>query len=257
MAAGLAVSAGLTYGIVRYWRDIAFGRAVGSLLALQAATAAVFAGAVYLSHSKGAGAAAALGLALVVLFALAYFGAGILGNIFYFQPEKVATFWPASGLFVAVLLLSRFSMWPVLVLAAIVSHVAWDVLLYNKAVATSLSFTAADVLEACTGAFLLRRFFAMSGTLLQLKEVLALAVVAGLCSTALGAVVGAAAVVLTYPHASYWPVWQVWWFADALGVLVVAPAILTWAGVTRQSFQAPSPRRIVEVMGGAPGPPRP
>jgi signal transduction histidine kinase/DNA-binding response OmpR family regulator len=184
---------------------------------------------------------------LVALFALAYFGAGILGNIFYFQPEKVATFWPASGLFLSVLLLSRFRMWPVLTLAVIVAHIAVDVLMSSKAVKTSLLFTSADVVEACAGAFLLRRFLGISSTLSQLKEVLGLAVVAGLCSTALGAAVGAAAVVMVFPKAAYWSVWQVWWFADALGVLVVAPAILTWAGVTRQSFRAPSARRIVEV----------
>jgi signal transduction histidine kinase/CheY-like chemotaxis protein len=183
----------------------------------------------------------------VGLFALAYFGAGILGLIFYFDPEHVATFWPASGVFLAVLLLSRYHMWPVLVLAAIVLHVAFDMLMSDKAVATSLLFNAADVIEACTGAFLLRRVLGMAGTLSQLKEVLGLAVVAGLCSTALGAAVGAAAIITVYPKASYWSVWQVWCFADALGVLVVAPAILTWAGVTRQWFRALSARRIAEV----------
>ena len=123
----------------------------------------------------------------------------------------------------------------------------FDVLVSGKAVGTSLFFTSADVVEACTGAFLLRRVLGMSGTLSQLKEVLGLAVVAGVCSTALGAAVGAAAVVTVYPKASYWSVWQVWWFADALGVLVVAPAILTWAGATRRSFQAWSARQMVEV----------
>jgi signal transduction histidine kinase len=185
--------------------------------------------------------------AWVGLFALAYFGAGILGNIFYFEPESVATFWPASGLFLAVLLLSRFRMWPALVLAAVFTQVAWDVLVFSRAVGISLVFTAANVLEAGTGAFLLRRGLGMSGTLSHLKEVLGLAVVAGLCTTALGAVAGAAAVVMVYPNASYWSVWQVWWFGDALGVMVVAPVILTWADVTRQAFQAPSLRRIVEV----------
>ena len=185
--------------------------------------------------------------AWVALFALAYFGAGIIGNIFYFEPERVATFWPASGIFLAGLLLSRFRLWPVLVLAAIVAHVAFDTLVSHKAVATSLFFTSADVVEACTGAFLLRHFLSMSGTLSQLKEILNLAVVAGVCSTALGAAVGAAAVVTVFPKAAYWSVWQVWWFADALGVLVVAPAILTWAGVTRRWIQTMSTRQMLEV----------
>jgi signal transduction histidine kinase/DNA-binding response OmpR family regulator len=185
--------------------------------------------------------------AWVALFALAYFGAGIIGNIFYFEPERVATFWPASGIFLAGLLLSRFRLWPVLVLAAIVAHVAFDTLVSHKALATSLFFTSADVVEACTGAFLLRRVLGMSGTLSQLKEVLGLAAVAGVCSTALGAAVGAAAVVTVFPKAAYWSVWQVWWFADALGVLVVAPAILTWAGVTRRWLQTMSTRQMFEV----------
>jgi signal transduction histidine kinase/DNA-binding response OmpR family regulator len=185
--------------------------------------------------------------AWVALFALAYFGAGILGIIFYFQPERVATFWPASGVFLAALLLSPFHLWPIFVLVAIGAHVAFDVLVSGKAVGTSLFFTSADVVEACIGAFVLRRVFGMSGTLSQLKEVLGLAVVAGVCSTALGAAVGAAAVVTVFPKASYWSVWQVWWFADALGVLVVAPAILTWAGATRRAFQAWNARQMVEV----------
>jgi signal transduction histidine kinase/CheY-like chemotaxis protein len=114
-------------------------------------------------------------------------------------------------------------------------------------VGTSLFFTSADVVEACTGAFLLRWVLGMSGALSQLKEVLGLAAVAGGCSTALGAAVGAAAVITVYPKATYWSVWQVWWFADALGVLVVAPAILTWAGVTRRSLQTLSARQMFEV----------
>ncbi len=145
------------------------------------------------------------------------------------------------------MLLNRFGLWPVLVLAAIAAHVGFDVLVSGKAVGTSLFFSSAAVVEACTGAFLLRRVLGMSGTLLQLKEVLGLAVVAGVCSTALGAAVGAAAVVTVFPKASYWSVWQVWWFADALRVLVVAPAILTWAGATRRSFQAWGARQVVEV----------
>jgi signal transduction histidine kinase/CheY-like chemotaxis protein len=185
--------------------------------------------------------------AWVTLFALAYFGAGILGIIFYFDPEHVATFWPASGVFLAGLLLSPYRLWPVLVLAAIGAHVAFDVLVSGKAVSTSVFFTSADVVEACTGAFLLRRVLGMSGTLSQLKEVLGLAVVAGVCSTAIGAAVGAAVVVTVFPKAAYWSVWQLWWFADALGVLVVAPAILTCAGVKWQALRTVSARRMFEV----------
>jgi integral membrane sensor domain MASE1 len=176
--------------------------------------------------------------AWVILFALAYFGAGILGIFFYFQPERVATFWPASGIFLSALLLNPIGRWPIYVLAAVGAHVAFDVLISGKAVPTSLFFTSADVVEACIGAFVLRYGLGMAGSLTQLKEVLSLAVIAGVCSTALGAAVGAAAVVTVFPKAAYGSVWQVWWFADALGVLVVAPAILTWAGITRRSQQA-------------------
>jgi serine phosphatase RsbU (regulator of sigma subunit) len=140
-------------------------------------------------------------------------------------------------------------MWSVLMLAAYLSHSAFHALRFpeGESVWAFLVFPFPGLLESCTGAFLLRRCLAMSGTLSQLKELLGLAVVAGLCSTALGAVVGAAIVVTQYPTGSYWSVWQVFWFGDALGILVVAPVVLTWAGVTRQSCQAPSARRLVEV----------
>jgi hypothetical protein len=99
---------------------------------------------------------------LVALFALAYCGAGLLVHVFYFEPANVATFCPASGLFLAVLLLSRFRMWPVLGLAAIVSQVSWHVLVYSRAMGTTLGFASTNVLEARIGVFLLRRFPAMS-----------------------------------------------------------------------------------------------
>jgi hypothetical protein len=57
----------------------------------------------------------------------------------------------------AGLLLSRYRLWPVLMPAATVAHVAFDTLVSHKAVATSLFLTSAGDVEACTGAHLLHR----------------------------------------------------------------------------------------------------
>jgi integral membrane sensor domain MASE1 len=63
----------------------------------------------------------------------------------------------------------------------------------------------------------------------------------------LGATVGAAVVKLAY-GGSYASLWQMWWVADALGVLVVAPAILTGAALGPAIFKNIVPWRIVEAF---------
>ncbi|TMA31028.1 MAG: hypothetical protein E6J79_20680, partial [Deltaproteobacteria bacterium] len=88
-------------------------------------------------------------------------------------------------------------------------------------------YWAGNSLEALAGAWLLRRLVGVPVTLGRLKEVVGLATLSALGSTALGATVGAAVTMLAH-GGHFWPAWQVWWVGDAVGILLVAPVILTW-----------------------------
>ena len=159
------------------------------------------------------------------LLCAAYFLAAQAGGLLS-SPNHFATFWPPSGVLVAALLLCDVRRWPLSVAAVLPANLAFD-LLHGHSLAVSIGYWAGNSLEALAGAWLLRRLVGVPVTLGRLKEVVGLATLSALGSTALGATVGAAVTMLAH-GGHFWPAWQVWWVGDAVGVLLVAPVILTW-----------------------------
>ena len=160
-----------------------------------------------------------------VLFSLAYFVSAELGHFFSFHPSSFSTFWPNSGLFVAVLLLSEPRAWPWLVLAVFPANISFD-LLHGRPLWVSLLLTCGRSLEALAGAWLVRRWVGPRVMLTSLREVLGLATLSAALSTTLSATVGAT-LITAISGGAYWQTWVAWWRGDALGVLVVAPFVLT------------------------------
>jgi signal transduction histidine kinase len=169
-------------------------------------------------------------LARLVAFTTAYALATQLGMLLAFPPEHVSAMWPPSGVALAGMLLTRHREWPALVVAAIlvrpfVLHdAAWPV--------SALSFfiSTTNLLEAVAGAFLLRRLVRFHASLARLRDALGLLGLAGLASTALGATLGVLLLLEdgSVGPADFWRTWRVFWVGDAMGVLVVAPVLLTW-----------------------------
>jgi integral membrane sensor domain MASE1 len=186
-------------------------------------------------------------MALIGAFGLAYFGGAELGHAFSFtgSQQTFATFWPPAGLLVAALALAPFHLWLPLLLTAWCANLVSDVLLHDKSLAVSLGFCLANTLEACFGAWLLRRYIGSPFTFARLKDVVRFAL-AAMFSTMAGAIAGAATVVLAFGN-PFWSAWLTWWSADALGVFVIAPVILTWAAERASLIPAGRSRRIVEA----------
>jgi integral membrane sensor domain MASE1 len=188
-------------------------------------------------------------VARAVGLGLTYFAGAELGHALSLKTDDqmFATWWPPAGFLLAALLQTPCRSWPALLLAAGGANVASDLLLHDKSVAVSLGFCLANFAEACLGAWLLRRFVGAPLTLARIKDVLALAILSSLISTMLGATVGAgiAAIAFGTPYAS---AWRVWWVADAVGVLVFAPLVLTWTAERATLFKNAGPWRIVEAV---------
>jgi integral membrane sensor domain MASE1 len=168
-------------------------------------------------------------LRAAALFVISFFillGLALLGMHFYFEPKNVATFWPASGVLFAVLFTTRFRLWIPIGLSNIAAAVASDLIMSDRLSVLSGVFGCAGVVEASIGALLVRRYLGFKIDFSRLDHVVAFVVLAAVVSTSVCGLIGASGVVVAYPSASYWPAFQVWWFADALGVLLVAPAVL-------------------------------
>jgi signal transduction histidine kinase len=166
-------------------------------------------------------------LARAVVLSGAYLAAAQLGSGLS-VPNSFATFWPPSGLLLAVLLRSDTRMWPWLVLATCPANLAFDAF-HDRSLAVSFCYWTGNALEAVAGAWMLRRTIGDSFTLGRVRHVVALVGLAALGSATISATAGAWTTVAAQGGGSYRFLWKLWWMADVIGVLAVAPAILAWS----------------------------
>ncbi|OYW00304.1 MAG: hypothetical protein B7Z61_13485, partial [Acidobacteria bacterium 37-71-11] len=111
-----------------------------------------------------------------------------------------------------------------------------------------VTLAASNVAQVLLAVWLLKRFAGFRNPMERVRDVLGLAVFGSLLTTAAGAAVGVGAHVAlsSVPVAAAGTFWLTWWLADAIGVLLLTPAILTWASWKAVRFSA---RRVAE--GGA------
>lgn len=135
-----------------------------------------------------------------------------------------AVFWPGAGLTLGVLVRLPRDRWPALLTGVFVAEIVVD-LTIPVSFGVALIWAVANTVEPLVGASLLmrsRRPDGLTSVALVLRFVLWAVVVGPLVGATVGAATAAAAGVETF-----WPTWPRWWIGDAIGVLVVAPAMFT------------------------------
>jgi signal transduction histidine kinase len=183
---------------------------------------------------RGRRGRAALYASSVAVVALAYYLAGRLGLELAYLDGAVAALWPPAGLGLAALFLYGIRLWPGIVIG--------DLLLadFSTPLGTVLGQTVGNTLALIAAALLLRRLVGRRGNLERTRDVcavLACAVVAALVSAAFGPTALRLGDVISADDLGR--VFRTWTLSDASGVLVVTPALLTWAtlglkGIRRQ-----------------------
>ncbi|MDX2428026.1 MAG: MASE1 domain-containing protein [Xanthomonadales bacterium] len=166
---------------------------------------------------------------LLIAFAVMYFGTLHLGYEFYLgsaEKNSVSVLWPASGLFMGVLLVNPVRNWPWVIAMSLVSEVVMILAVDLQKMNSGLVFAMVHIMEAVLGAGLVRWFCGGVPELGRVKHVLILMLGGALIGTFLSAVIGSAVVINIATDSHYWSVLQVWWFANCLGVLAVTPVIL-------------------------------
>lgn len=145
-----------------------------------------------------------------------------------------AGFWPAAGLTTAALLLVPRRSWSWILAAIVVAELGGN-LAHGYPLAASLWWTAGNCLGPLVGAGLVRRFGNPRRALAPLRSLVTFLVFAVVAGPLVGASIGTIGSVLSVGN----PLWQVWpkyVVGDALGVLVVAPVLLTrWESHPRRS----------------------
>ncbi len=168
-----------------------------------------------------------------------------LGYAYAVYPSHISVVWPASGFLLALLILIERRRWPAALLGAVAANVVAD-LQHGTTVGVALAGGGANAFESLVAALVLMRLAGRRPSLRSLRELGALIVGAAIMSNAVTSLLGALVLTRAWrlPFGAGWEsglarAWFVWWAGDGMGMLVVAPAILTWAGVVRARERIP------------------
>jgi PAS domain S-box-containing protein len=171
-----------------------------------------------------------------------YFLAGMAGLAAPFTAGNVSPVWPASGVALACLLLFGLRCWPAIYLAAFLVNFFWHLPLMP-----ALGLAGGNTAAAVTGAFLLRSIPGFQTSLTRLRDMLGLMVLAAVLSSTISSSIGTGVLVFSgvKPWATEAPLWLMYYLGDAMGILLVAPLLLS----LHELFKLRSTARILELAG--------
>ncbi len=165
---------------------------------------------------------------LVLLFGLGYCVAILAGHALSFQSLDFATFWPAAGTFLATLALTPKKMWWQYLLAASLVNLAMELLLYRQPVSLAATFVIANGAEALLGGWLLQLWAKGPFQFAKMSDVLALATLS-MTTPLVGSTIGTMGLASQQPLGNFWQTFQLWWQADSVGILIIAPVQIAFA----------------------------
>src|SRR2546426_6577573 len=170
------------------------------------------------------------GLGPLVAIAVASLVAGKLGLQVPFVNANAPSVWPPAGIALAAFVLLGYDVWPAVLVGAFLVNVT-----PAGSVATSLGIAVGNTLEGLVGAYLVNQFARGRRAFDRAQDVFAFAALAAGVSTTVSATLGVTSLSLAgfARWSDYGPIWSTWWLGDAVGDLVVAPAVILWAVAPR------------------------
>jgi PAS domain S-box-containing protein len=133
--------------------------------------------------------------------------------------------WPGCAFLVAVLLLTPRKIWPVLLAAGLAGFVLHD-LRAGLAIRTVALLNLADVIEVLIAAWCVSLAFGGAPRLNSVKSLAKYSFFAVILAP-----ISAASLSATVLGADYWLAWRISVLTEALALLTLTPAILSWAGM--------------------------
>ena len=161
-------------------------------------------------------------VAATAAFAGVYFLVAVLTRL-VIGDAGLVVLWPASGVYLGVMLVAPRDMWSALACGAWIGSLA-AYLHAGSSLEVSVAFAVPSSAEGLLGALLVERIAGKRFTLRGLHDVFALVLGGAVVANALVGLSAAAVAAQTF-GVSFGESWLRWWSADALGVIAVAPII--------------------------------
>jgi signal transduction histidine kinase/CheY-like chemotaxis protein/integral membrane sensor domain MASE1 len=175
-----------------------------------------------------------------VLFALVYWVLRVYCLSLPAAASNVSYVWLPDGLALGALLCTRVRHWPPYLLAI----VAVSLLDARRELGPTLLGSTFNVVEPAIVAFALSRLLGSPARIDGIRSVSILFF--GTILFMAGATLATSAVNWMVYSGSYWEVWRVWVVSDTLGMLLIAPLMVAWAGASRPALRELHGPRLLE-----------
>ncbi|HNX50118.1 MAG TPA: MASE1 domain-containing protein [Thermoanaerobaculaceae bacterium] len=164
--------------------------------------------------------------AQILAVACLYFLAAKAGLRLALVQANATPVWPPTGVALAALLLLGLRCWPGILLGAALANATTP----GTPLLASVLIAAGNTLAGVLGAAGLRRLWQFEPAFRRWRDLRAFLFLAVLATPLVSATNGTLQIMLfgLAPTALLKEVWWVWYGGDALGILIVAPAILVW-----------------------------
>jgi two-component system sensor kinase FixL len=171
--------------------------------------------------------------AAILVFS-AYYAGAKLGLALTLSPNPISVLWPPNATLLAALLIAPYSLWPLLLFAALPAHLLAE-LQGGVPPIMVLCWFVSNVSEALIGAVCARRLVGDRLKLDSVREVGIFLVCAAFLAPFISSFIDAGFVTLIgWGTSSYGALWKTRFFSNVLATLTIVPAIATFgtAGLT-------------------------
>src|SRR4029453_5872983 len=163
-----------------------------------------------------------------------YFFAARLSLALRTKPDGVAVFWPAAGL-ASGTLIALGSGWRLPVTLGVLAASTMASILGDRSLAAATVFALCNAGEPLLVAWLIQRHFGENFRLESLRNVVGFFMAAGIGPAVSGAVATVGFILFYSSTAPIVTTWINWFASDALGIIMVAPLLIGFAGL-RDNF---------------------
>ena len=175
--------------------------------------------------------------AAILTAVLCYLTAELAGTL-VLRPQMLWPLWPGSALLVALLLLTRRKVWPVLIIAGFAGFMVNDLQSFGLSIRSSGTLIVGDAVEVVVAGLGISYFFGDAVRLNSRSSFAKYFLVAVICAPLFAAFVSATAF-----RGSYWTFWRISVLTEGLALLTVTPAIIglvravtTWRHEVRDHY---------------------
>ncbi len=183
--------------------------------------------------------------ALVLSLALAYFVLARLGLRLAFVQANASPVWAPAGLALAALVAGGVRLWPGVLIGAALANLATP----GTPALAALLIAAGNTLAAAGAALVLQRG-GFDPALRRFRDILVLLGVGVVLDPVVSATNGTVQLVLSgaAPAGAWRDIWLVWYSGDAVGILLVAPLLLSWWTRRRRTGYFPASAEAVALI---------